>query len=150
MLNDIRRKLAIASSLIVLSGLAFAQVSETYTARLSWVPISGAQRSQVSGQGAATATISGSQLSISGSFGDLPGAATLVSLRQGVATGARGPAVAELQVTQASDGTFFGEVELDDEQLAALLAGHLYIQLHAQGGVPPDNAVLRGWLLQIQ
>ena len=32
----------------------------------------------------------------------------------------------------------------------ALLAGRLYIQLHAERGVAPDNAVLWGWLLTSQ
>ena len=70
------------------------------------------------------------------------------SLHQGVATGARGPAIAELEITQATAGAVAGNVELTREQRDALLAGHLYIQLHAARGVAPDNAVLWGWLLR--
>ena len=72
------------------------------------------------------------------------------SLHQGVATGARGPAIAELTITKSADGTFTGGVELDREQRAALLAGHLYIQLHSERGVAPDGAALWGWLLTNQ
>ena len=43
-----------------------------------------------------------------------------------------------------------GNVDLTREQREALVAGHLYIQLHAARGVAPDNAVLWGWLLTSQ
>ena len=65
-------------------------------------------------------------------------------------TGARGPAIAELEIIKSADGTFKGGVELDREQRAALLAGHLYIQLHSERGVAPDGAALWGWLLTNQ
>jgi hypothetical protein len=133
--------------LVAAAGLVLAQDAATYSARLSWVPISGAERNDVAGQGSATATLTRSRLSITGSFEGLPAAATFASLRQGVATGAGGPAIAELEVTKSANGALSGEVELDRNQRAALLAGRLYIQVHAERGVPPDNAVLRGWLL---
>jgi hypothetical protein len=80
----------------------------------------------------------------------LPAAATRATVHRGVATGARGPEIAELTVTKNPDGTFSGSVELDREQRAALLAGHLYIQLHSERGVAPDGATLWGWLLTNQ
>ncbi len=121
-----------------------------FTAYLDWVPISGAERNDVAGAGSATATLSRSQLTITGCFAGLPAAATRASLHQGVATGARGPAIAELTITKSPDGTLTGGVELDREQRAALLAGHLYIQLHSERGVAPDGAALWGWLLTNQ
>ena len=132
------------------AGAALAQTAGTYTAYLDWVPISGAERNDVAGRGSATATLSRSQLRISGCFAGLPAAATRASLHQGVATGARGPAIAELTVVENADGTFEGAVELDRDQRAALLAGHLYIQLHSERGVGPDGATLWGWLLTNQ
>jgi hypothetical protein len=139
--------LAFGLGLMAAVSSTFAQASGTFTARLDWVPIGGAERNDVAGSGSATATLSRSRLSITGSFDGMPAAATRASLHQGVATGARGPAIAELEVTTSADGTFSGEIELTRDQRAALLAGHLYIQIHAERGVAPDNAVLWGWLL---
>jgi hypothetical protein len=129
---------------------AFGQTAGAFTAYLDWVPISGAERNDVAGRGAATATLSRSLLRVSGCFAGLPGAATRASLHQGVTTGARGPAIAALTIAKGADGTFDGAVELDREQRAALLAGHLYIQLHSEKGVAPDGATLWGWLLTNQ
>jgi hypothetical protein len=133
--------------LAALASLALAQDAGVFGARLDWVPISGAERNDVSGSGFATATLSRLRLSIMGCFDGLPAAATRASLHQGVATGARGPAIAELEITQSSAGVVAGNLDLTREQRDALLAGHLYIQLHAIRGVAPDNAVLWGWLL---
>jgi hypothetical protein len=129
---------------------ALAQDAGVFGARLDWVPISGAERNDVAGTGFVTATLSRSRLSIAGCFEGLPAAATQASLREGVATGARGPEIARLEITQAASGAISGNVDLTREQRDALLAGHLYIQLHAARGVAPDNAVLWGWLLTRQ
>ena len=137
--------------LVALASAALAQDSrDAFTAYLDWVPISGAERNDVAGAGSATATLARSQLTITGCFAGLPAAATRAVLHQGVATGARGPAIAEIEITKSADGTFKGGVELDREQRAALLAGHLYIQLHSERGVAPDGAALWGWLLTNQ
>jgi hypothetical protein len=124
-----------------------AQRAESFHARLSWVPISGAERNDVSGKGEATATLSGARLSVSGTFEGLPAAATAVNLHRGVATGVRGPAIAPLEINKSASGTISGEIELTPELQDALRAGHLYLQIHAERGVAPDNAVLFGWLL---
>jgi hypothetical protein len=141
----------IVLALMVALGPVRAQTPDTLTARLGWVPVSQALLSDVSGSGAATATLSGRRLSITGTFAGLPAAATVARLHRGVATGASGPAIADLKVTvdaaRNTDGTITGVVDLDRNDLAALRAAHLYIQLHAEHGVEPDNAVLRGWLL---
>jgi hypothetical protein len=136
--------------LTLLAGISLAQDAGVFGARLDWVPISGAERNDVSGSGFVTATLSRSRLSITGCFEGLPAAAMRASLHQGVATGARGPAIAELEITEAAAGAVAGNVDLSREQRDALLAGHLYIQLHANRGVAPDNAVLWGWLLASQ
>jgi hypothetical protein len=136
--------------LVAVASVALAQDSATFGARLDWVPISGAERNDVGGSGFVSATLERSQLSLTGCFDGLPAAATHASLHRGVATGARGPAIAELTVTTDAAGTLSGSVDLSREQRAALLAGHLYIQLHAARGVAPDNAVLWGWLLASQ
>lgn len=139
---------AAAAGLLVTVSALWAQPQETFTARLTWVPISGAERDDVAGQGSATATLSGSSLSITGAFEGLPAAASAVRLHQGVAIGARGPAIAELDTTPAVDGRISGSLSLTADQLAALRAGRFYLQVHAERGVAPDNSVLWGWLLK--
>jgi len=136
--------------LAAFASLGLAQDAGVFGARLDWVPISGAERNDVSGTGFVTATLSRSRLSIAGCFKGLPAAATRASLHQGVATGARGPAIAELELTKDAAGRVAGNVDLTRDQRDALVAGHLYIQLHAARGVAPDNAVLWGWLLTSQ
>jgi hypothetical protein len=135
---------------LLFASIALAQDSATLAARLDWVPISGAERNDVSGAGFVTATLTRSRLTIAGCFEGLPAAATRASLHQGIVTGVRGPAIAELEIEQSPAGEISGRVELTREQRDALLAGHLYIQLHAARGVAPDNAVLWGFLLMGQ
>ena len=62
---------------------ALAQGGDKYSARLAWVPITGAER--VIGKGLATATLAGKSLAISGSFEGLGGPATIARIHQGVA-----------------------------------------------------------------
>jgi hypothetical protein len=125
----------------------FAQSQDTFTALLSWVPIGGAERNDVAGEGSAAAKLSGSRLTITGSYAGLPAAATAAKLHLGVATGARGPAIADLRVSGNVSGALTGEVTLSGDQLAALKAGQLYIQVYSEKGVAPDHSTLWGWLL---
>ena len=145
-----RHAVALSMGMMAVAAFAIAQEPNTFHARLDWVPISGAERNDVGGTGSVTARLSRSSLSIVGCFEGLPAAATRVSLHVGVATGARGPAIAELTITKATSGTISGDVALDRNQRDAVLAGHAYVQLHAERGVAPDNAVLWGWLLASQ
>jgi hypothetical protein len=142
---------AVALSLLAAAS-AFAQPPRNYTADLGWVPIGGAERNDVAGEGTATATLSGSRLSISGSFTGLPAKVTGAKLLRGVAKGARGsagtPAVAELRVSGDTSGKLDGDVRLTPDQLAALEAGQLYVQIYSEKGVLPDHDTLWGWLLR--
>lgn len=126
---------------------AAAQRTETFTARLTWVPISGAERADVTGRGTATATLAGAQLSISGSFEGLAAPATAARLHHGMAKGVRGLPIGELTVTRAASGTLSGTITLTREQIDSLRQGRLYVQVHSEKGVAPDGANLWGWLL---
>jgi hypothetical protein len=130
---------------------ALAAADGAFTAALGWVPIGGAERNDVAGEGKVTATLSGSKLSITGSFDGLPAKATAAKLHLGVAKGARGPgggaALGELRVTAGASGTFSGDVRLSAEQVEALKAGRVYLQIYSEKGVLPDHATLFGWLL---
>ena len=79
---------------ITLAALAFplpprAQGTETYTARLGWVPTTPTDRPNVTGKGSATATLAGRKLTISGAFDGLAAPATVARLHRGIAKGAR-------------------------------------------------------------
>lgn len=140
------RKL-VAAALLGLASAVLAQAPSTFVARLDWVPISGAERNDVGGTGTITAELTRADLKITGTFEGLPANATRAALHEGVATGARGPEIAALTITPAAAGAITGSVTLTPAQRDALLAGKLYVQLHGERGVAPDNAVLWGWLL---
>ena len=140
--------LAVVAALLSQGNLLVAQGGEKFMARLAWVPTSGVDRGNVAGQGSATGTLSGTTLSLTGSFEGLAAPATVARLHRGVATGARGEAIADLTVTRATSGTLSGSVSLTAEQVDALRAGRLYIQVHSEKGVPPDGGTLWGWLLR--
>src|SRR5262245_40803624 len=83
-----------------------SQTGDKYTARLGMVPAAnGTQQVLVAGKGAATATLAGNKLTVSGTFEGLPAAATVARLHQGIAKGARGKAFADLTITKAASGT---------------------------------------------
>ena len=131
------------------SGLALAaQAGEKFSARLAWVPISGTERANVAGKGTATATLSGSRLTIAGSFEGLMAPATVARLHHGMAKGARGLAIADLTIDNAQAGKISGTATLTAEQVESLKAGKLYVQVHSAKGVEPDGANLWGWLLK--
>jgi hypothetical protein len=147
-----RRGAAIALTVLaaIAAASALAAADATFAAALGWVPIGGAERSDVAGEGKVTATLSGSKLSVSGSFDGLPAKATAAKLQLGVAKGARGPgggaALGELRVTSGTSGTVTGDVRLSAEQVEALKAGRVYLQIYSEKGVLPDHATLFGWL----
>ena len=126
-----------------------AQGAEKFSARLGWVPTAGPNdRVNVTGKGAATGTLTGRKLAISGTFEGLAGPATIARLHQGIAKGARGAAITDLTVTKGASGTLTGSVDLTAPQVEALRQGKLYIQLHSEKGVAPDGSNLWGWFLK--
>lgn len=142
------RQAAIVAVAVVGAMTSLRASAQTFSAELGWVPIGGAERTEVSGQGAATATLTNTRLTINGSFEGLPAKVTGAKLHQGVAMGARGAGkvVADLRVTGDTRGAVAGEVRLTAEQVAALNAGQLYVQIYSEKGVLPDHDTLFGWL----
>ena len=143
---------------VLIAAAATAQTGDKYTARLSMVPAANAaQQANVVGKGTATAVLAGNKLTVSGSFEGLPAPATAARVHQGVAKGARGKAIADLTITKGTSGTLSGSLTLTPEQLEALKAGRLYVQVHSEKGIPAeqgkvqadvDNSNLWGWLLK--
>ncbi len=131
----------------VLAAFLFAAISccaQTFTARLTPVPIDAAMRATVSGMGSASATLNGTMLSVKGSFEGLRTEATMAQIHQGPVTGVRGAAIFDLTVSKATDGSISGSVNLTPPQVESLRRGKLYIQIHSEKA--PDGN-LWGWLL---
>jgi len=135
----------VAGALLCLGFSAAAQAPETFSARLTMMPIEQATRADVTGSGSGSAVLDGGRLVVSGSFSGLRGPATVARLHEGLATGIRGAALFELSVVAGVDGTFTGEAELTREQVQRLRQGRWYIQIHSETA-PEGN--LWGWLLQ--
>jgi hypothetical protein len=149
MIRTLRGIPALAAAALLAAGSTLAaQSADKFTARLAWVPISGADRANVTGKGTATATLSGTKLAISGTFDGLAAPATVARLHEGIAKAARGPAIGDLTISKGTSGTISGAVALTAEQLASLKQGRLYIQVHSEKGVAPDGSNLWGWLLR--
>lgn len=119
-------------------------MAEEFETRLAPSPVTEGTRSNVSGEGAATATLDGNRLSVRGTFGGLSGNATRAGLYDGIRIGAMGPKVADITVTSGTSGEVSGTVTLTTRQANAVRSGHFYIQLDSEKA--PDGN-LTGWLL---
>jgi hypothetical protein len=114
-------------------------------ARLSPVPADQKTRADLAGSGSVTAALSGTKLTINGTFDGLKSPATMAEIRGGVAAGVRGPLVAALTVTKATSGSISGSADLTPQQLTNYRKGGLYIQLYSER---TPEGVLWGWLLK--
>jgi len=138
------RKL-LSTGLVVTALLVAAPAfAEEFQARLGRVPVDSRTQSSVAGIGHARAELDGNSLSVEGEFSGLLGPATVANLHMGVAVAARGPVIHALRVSATADGRLSGAVELSRDEIAALRAGRLYIQVHSESA--PDGN-LWGWLL---
>lgn len=135
----------------VLLGIAFvgslqaarAQSGESFKARLSTVPIDVTMMSTVAGSGSLTAVLDGNKLTINGTFQGLRSPATLAKIHR-APKGIRGPAILDLTVSQETNGTVSGSIELTPDQLDDLKNSRLYVQIDSERA--PDGN-LWGWLL---
>jgi hypothetical protein len=121
-----------------------AQSGDTFKARLSPVPIDATMAANVTGSGSVTAALTGTKLSINGTFEGLQSPATVAHLQRG-RTGVRGPSLFDLTVTKATGGTISGTLTLTSAQIDDLRQGRLYVQIHSEKA--PDGN-LWGWLLR--
>jgi len=122
-----------------------AQGSRTFKTRLAPVPIDVTMQATVAGTGSVTATLTGSKLSITGTFEGLRSAATIAKVHKSPVRGVRGPEVFDLTVTHGTSGTLNGSVDLTPQQLSDLQNGRLYVQVHSEKA--PDGN-LWGWLME--
>ena len=137
---------------MLLGASLFAQASQTYKTQLGVVPIANAsgrnnidESADVLAKASATATLSGTKLTVSGTFEGFKFPASLAQIHQSVATGVRGPVLFDLTVTKAAKGSISGTFDLTAEQVDLLKNGRLYLQIHNQN--TPEGA-LWGWFLK--
>jgi hypothetical protein len=130
---------------LMLTAVLAAQSGETYRARLSAVPADARTRPALAGIGSANATLSGSKLTVSGSFEGLLSPATTAQLHLAVAAGVRGPVIQDLTISKATSGTLSGSVDLNADQIEKLHKGGVYIQIQSE---KEPEGVLWGWLLK--
>ena len=120
-----------------------AQSGETYKTRLSAMPADAKTRPDLAGVGAVTATLSGTKLTVNGTFEGLRTNAVSGKLHNGIVAGVRGPAFADLTVTKSMNGTVTGSADLNPQQLANLKKGGIYVQIYTER---PADGTLWGWL----
>jgi len=139
-----KRILLTITCAVAFAASAAAQGAKTYKARLAPVPMDAAMAATVSGLGSATATLSGTTLTVTGSFDGLKSPATIAQLHK-APRGVRGPVVADLKVTpNGMGGTISGTVTLSARDAADFDKAWFYIQLHSEKA--PDGN-LWGWLM---
>ena len=125
--------------------LPTAQASKTFKGRIAPVPIDVSMQATIAGTGSVTAVLTGTKLSITGTFDGLKSPATIAHVHKSPVRGVRGPVVFDLTVTKsdAASGTLSGTFDLTPLQIADLEKGRLYVQLHSEKA--PDGN-LWGWL----
>jgi CHRD domain len=136
---------AAVAAIAAVSLVRAAAPEEKFHTRLAPVALDATMRASVSGTGAATATLSGNKLTVSGAFQDLKSPATIAHLHLSRVAGVRGPAVFDLTVTHATSGSVSGSIDLTADQVEALRKGRFYIQIHSEKA--PDGN-LWGWLMR--
>lgn len=123
-----------------------AQAQDTFKTRLSPVPIDAQLAPVITGHGSVSAVLSGTKLTVTGSFEGLRSAATKAQLYQSKMTGVRGIAIHEvLMVTRGTTGRVSGSVDLKPDEVDALRKGLLYVVI---GSVGAPDGNLWGWLLK--
>jgi hypothetical protein len=139
-----KRILTTLTCAAALAAVVSAQGAKTYKARLAPVPMDTAMAATVAGLGSATATLSGTTLTVTGTFDGLKSPATIAQLHK-APRGVRGPVVGDLKVTpNGTGGTISGTVTLKAQDAADFDKAWFYIQLHSEKA--PDGN-LWGWLM---
>jgi len=121
----------------------WAQSGDTYKTRLSALPADAKTRPNLAGIGSVTATLSGTKLTVNGTFEGLRTIAVSAKLHNAIMAGVRGPAFADLTITKAMNGTITGSADLNPQQLTNLKKGGIYVQIYTE---KPTDGTLWGWL----
>jgi hypothetical protein len=124
------------------NALLYAQTGN-FRARLSPLPVTPLTVNTITGGGQVTASLSNNVLSLNGTFNGLSSVATVAHVHS-APKAMRGPPVHALEVSTDKSGSLTGRIELTPEQVTALQAEALYIQIHSETN--PEGEI-RGWLL---
>jgi hypothetical protein len=143
--HDMKRCLTASFAALAVVCTLVAQTQQIFKARLSPVAVDTQLVSVITGHGAVSGVLAGTKLTVNGTFGGMHSAATVAHLHQSKATGVPGPAIHELTVSKAMEGTISGSAELTPAEMEALRKGLLYVMVHSTGA--PDGN-LWGWLLK--
>jgi hypothetical protein len=135
--------LTVCLSAVVVSG----QAPKTFKARLSPVALDVAMQATVAGGGSVTAALSGTKLTVNGTFEGLKSSATIAQIHKSPIAGVRGPVMADLAVSGGVTGTISGTLTLTPQQVTDLEKKRLYVQLHSEKA--PDGN-LWGWLMPVE
>jgi hypothetical protein len=140
--NPVRVVLCVG--VLAVGSMAGAQGAKSFKARLSPVPIDITMQATIAGSGSVSAVLSGTKLTINGTFEGLRSPATIAQMHKSPMRGIRGPVVFDLTASSGTSGTLSGTIDLQPAQIADLEKGRLYVQLHSEKA--PDGN-LWGWLL---
>jgi hypothetical protein len=132
-------------SVLALAAALAAQTGETHKARLSAVAADARTRPALAGTGSATATLSGSKLTVNGSFEGLLSPATSAQLHAAITAGVRGPVIQDLTIPNATSGMISGSADLTPEQVDEFHKGGIYLQIQSEKA---PEGVLWGWFLK--
>ncbi len=130
----------------LLPAVSLSAQTEAFRARLSPLPVNTVTVDSITGVGQVRATLEGNRLEVTGSYRGMSSAATAAHVHTAL-PGLRGPVAFPLDVTPAPEGEISGSVDLTAEQLSALRAHGLYVQVHSQGNPPGE---LRGWIYDLE
>lgn len=123
---------------------AGAQGGDKFRARLSPVPVEATTVAGITGSGSVTAVLTGTKLTITGTFEGLRSPATVAQVHDGP-KGVRGPVIFDLMVSKATNGAISGTFTLTPAQVQDLRNGRFYVQIHSEKA--PDGN-LWGWMLK--
>jgi hypothetical protein len=136
----------LVAGLLGLEPGAQAQAAKTFRTRLAPVPVAAYNVNTV-GSGNVTATLTGTQLTVSGSYDGLASPATLAKVFKSPKPGIRGEALFDLKVSGGTSGTITGQFDLTAAQVQELAASRYYVQLHSEKAAEGN---LWGWLMPQQ
>jgi hypothetical protein len=137
---------AIAGIALLSGSAVMAATPEAYMINLGPVARTNATKLLATGRGTADVTLDGNKLTIKGLFNGLVSPATDAHLCIGVGIGVRGTCTTDLTVSSSTSGSITGNVTLNSNQMKALRAGQLYVQINSEKAPAPAGN-LWGWLL---
>jgi hypothetical protein len=131
--------------LLLLGGYGVsAQAGTAFQTRLFPTPLDAGTKNTITGVGSAKAELSGTKLTVKGTFEGMKSPATDAQVHRCPVMGDRGPAIGELTVSNSTSGTVSGSLDLTPDQVEDLKNGRIYIQIDSERA--PKDGNLWGWL----